>query len=256
MKINVRQSNIDSYQDYLYMEYAVANINKTIDLFCRLIKEDNISFYEYINIINRIYKVQITNNDLLRISSIILGGPSKSTILNTDMMYDIIKHIEVTNYFEYYQKEDNLYLKVAFTDDKDIDFNHRYSSGEINEMINNKKIVFLDFVLNEEDDMNFYEEDEINGLSPINNVTGDNFINLLDIREDYIPSVITYLKSYFTIDRLKSDLDNYIRITKVKLDTLENYIKKKQSSKFTRVNKYNSILREVNKIKKRKISKK
>ena len=254
MKIKMRQSSINTYYGYVYMEKGLQHINDTIDLYCKLIKDDDIPFDEYIDIINKLYNIQITDNDLLRISSIILGDTSKSVILSTNIMYDVIKNTQVTNYFEYFEEECKLYLKVSFTDDNVIDFNHVYTSSEINKLINDRKIVLLQFVLNEEDDMDFYEVDEIKGLSPINNVTYENFLNIKDINEDYIPYFLTYFKSYFTIYRLKEDLNTYTNITKTKLEVLENYIIKKQGNKYTRVKKFNNILIESKKIRRRKVS--
>jgi len=248
MKIKLKTTNIDSYYGQIYMENALININRTILLFDKLLNDDNIPFEEYIDIINRIYKVQITNNDLLRISSIILDDNCKCAIIKTNMMYDVISGLEVTNYFEYFEEEYNLNLKIAFTDDDIIQYDHFYTSSEINNMIKDKKIVLLEFVLDEENDYDFYEEYEYNGLSPINNIL-DLFTNIKDLNEEYVPSIQSYLKNFFTKDRIINDYKRYIHILNIKLDFLEKYISKINNYWFTKNNMFDNVLLECKRLK-------
>ena len=70
MKTRVYQSGIDSYFNEMYIENALLNIEDTINLFEKLINNDNISFADYIDTLSKLYNINITDNDLFKISSI------------------------------------------------------------------------------------------------------------------------------------------------------------------------------------------
>jgi len=172
---------------------------------------------------------------------------------NTDIIFVTTSQIEVNGMFEYTEKEHFLYLKVAYLDDNIIDFDHKYSINEVNRLINEKKIILLEFVL--EDDTNLSHDDEYEVLSPLSMVTKNNFTNFKYIREDYIPSIFLFLKSYFNTDRLRSDFADYLNDTKLKLVVLENYIKNSRTGHSLKLKKFDEITREISKMKERKISK-
>lgn len=189
-------------------------INKeSILLFNKLI-EDNISFKEYINILNRLYKVQITNNDLIKISSIILKDTPKVIILNTNILIDVTKQELISNYFKYYNHYHKLKIKIAYTNDNIINPNHIYTYNEIIKLINNNKIVLLEFILDIEEDNLYYDDYEYRELYPLNNITYNNFINTLYINTKYIPYIKTYLNKYFTKEKLSQDKIKIKRISK------------------------------------------
>ena len=116
MKIKIYLSNIDIYNNEFYIDNALININNTIEAFNKLIEDNNIKVNEYIDTLCKIYNIKITNQDLLRISSIILEENSKCTILDTDIVTEITKRIENKNCFEYIKEKHNLNILVAFTD--------------------------------------------------------------------------------------------------------------------------------------------
>lgn len=243
MKSKIYQNSIDSYFNEIYIENELATVTKTIELFNKLIEDDTIPFDEYIDIINFLYDVQITDNDLLKISSFILGGPAKSTILKTTITK------EITTYFDQ-PKSLEVEVKVAFTDEQEIDLNYKYSANELIEMIDRRKIILLDFVIEEEltynKEITFYE------LYPLNNITSNNFINIKKIN---LPEIIIFLKKYFTVDKLKRDLTYYTTITEQKLEHIENYLNSLQAKYLEKSNKLAQITKQCKKIKERKMSK-
>ena len=186
MKIKIRENNINNYNDYKHIEKELIQINKNLDLFNKLITDKKINYNDYINIINKLYNIQLNDNDLIRISSLVLGEPSKVTILKSNMIYDAISQININNYFEYIEKQQKLYLKVAYTDNKIINFKHTYTPSEILKLIKNKKIVLLEFVLEEDNDLDFYEEYEFNGLCPIKSTTLDNYYIINNPNKNYL----------------------------------------------------------------------
>ena len=210
-------------------------------------------FNEYIDDIKKIYNVEITSNDLLRISSFILNGHTKCTILNTNIIFVTTRKIEVNGKFEYPEKEHNLYLKIVYTDDNITDFDYRYNIDEINKLINEKKIILLEFVLENENDLS--HDDEYEGLSPLSIITKNDFTKIKYIRNDYIPGTFMFFKSYFNADRLKSDLTEYISDVKQKLVVLENYINNSRTGHTLKLKKFDDITCEISKIRERKISK-
>lgn len=250
MKAKFYLSGINNYYNDIYIENALVNINETTSLFSKLICDKELGFNEYIDIINRIYSVQINDNDLFKISDFILGGKVINAILATDVMGFITTKIEINNNFEYVTKENKLYVKVAFSHFDDIDLEHEYSILEIKKLIRDKKIVLLDFVT--DDDCCEYEDGDLYSLS---NVTSNNFTNLKYINEEYIPAIMSFLKGYFTKDRLEEDFANYIKDVEAKLDIVESYIMNVCSGYSFKLEKYNNIISECKKIRKRKISK-
>lgn len=254
MKVTIYQSNINTYLNEVYIENSLININETIESFNKLIKDRELSFTEYIEILNKIYNIQITDNDLLKISSIILKNNTKYTILNTDIIYNITKRTEINYNFKYYNESYKLYIKVAFTNDNDIDFKHKYNTDEISKLINEKKIILISFIPEEESNSYYDNYIEIEKLYPLNNITTDNFINIKKINKDYIPALYSFLKEQFTIDKLKKDLSIYLDTTNKKLEVVENYIKNIQESYNIKINKFNNITKECIKTRKRKIS--
>lgn len=254
MKTKFYLSDINSYFNEAYIENGLANISNTIDLFNELIKNNDMPFNEYIDIINKIYDVKITDNDLFRICSIILGGTSNFVILNTDIICDITKRVEMDNSFKYFEEKHNLYLKVAFTDNTVLNFNHKYGISEITKMIEDRKIVLLEFVLEHEDDS--YLDIQYEGLSPIGDAIFSDFTNLKYIRKDYISSVMSFLKNYFTPSKLRYDLNNYINDVKTKFDMIENHIDNVCTNYSLKLKNLENITLECRKIRERKISKK
>ena len=79
-----------------------------VDIFEKLISNYDMPFNEYIDDIKKIYNVEITSNDLLRISSFILNGHTKCTILNTNIIFVTTRKIEVNGKFEYPENAHNL----------------------------------------------------------------------------------------------------------------------------------------------------
>ena len=79
MKTRVYQSGIDSYFNEMYIENALLNIEDTINLFEKLINNDNISFADYIdthyqaysNMINELKTKTIRDMDIAYSSTIL-----------------------------------------------------------------------------------------------------------------------------------------------------------------------------------------
>ena len=94
MKTKIYQSDVNNYYNEVYIENSLININNTIDNFNKLINNDNMTFDEYIDTLNKIYNIKLSNNDLLQISSYILRNTAKCIILNTDIVQDITRRIE------------------------------------------------------------------------------------------------------------------------------------------------------------------
>lgn len=251
MKTRVYQSGIDSYFNEMYIENALLNIEDTINLFEKLINNDNISFADYIDTLSKLYNINITDNDLFKISSIILGGNTSEIILDTDITYDVTRRIENNNIFTYNDEIHKLYVKVAYIDS--IDAHHKYTYNELIEMVNNKKIVVLNFILDEESDDYCDDEISVHGLLPLGSIISNNFSYLKYIRNDYIPYIYAYLKSYFTTDKLRKDLSAYLNATKEKLTNTENHISDVLTRYSSMIEKYNEINRYIKKIQ-RKIS--
>lgn len=253
MKTRVYQSGIDSYFNEMYIENALLNIEDTINLFEKLINNDNISFADYIDTLSKLYNINITDNDLFKISSIILGGNTSEIILDTDITYDVTRRIENNNIFTYNDEIHKLYVKVAYIDS--INTTHKYTYNELIEMVNNKKIVVLNFILDEESDDYCDDEISVHGLLPLGSITSNNFANLKYIRNDYVPYIYSYLKSYFTVERIKRDFYTYLSITKDKLITTENHISDVLARYSSKVKRYEKINKSIGKIQ-RKISEK
>ena len=249
MKTRVYQSGIDSYFNEMYIENALLNIEDTINLFEKLINNDNISFADYIDTLSKLYNINITDNDLFKISSIILGGNTSEIILDTDITYDVTRRIENNNIFTYNDEIHKLYVKVAYIDS--INTTHKYTYNELIEMVNNKKIVVLNFILDEESDDYCDDEISVHGLLPLGSITSNNFSYLKYIRNDYIPLIYSFLKDYFTTDKLKKDLSAYLNATKEKLTNTESYVSKAFTRYPLKLKRYNSIDKEIKKIRKK-----
>lgn len=186
---------------------------ESILLFNKLII-NNHSFNEHINILNKLYKVQITDNDLIKISSIILGNIPKTIILNTNIFIDVTKQALINNLFKYYNAYHKLKIKIAYTNDNIISPKHIYTYNEIIKLINKNKIVLLEFILDIEEDNLYYDDYEYRELYPLNNITYDNFINTQYIDKKYIPYIKTYLNNYFTKEKLSQDKIKIKKISK------------------------------------------
>lgn len=246
MKTKLYQSDVNNYYNEVYIENSLLNITKTIDNFNKLIN-NNLMFYDYIETLNSIYNINISNNDLLKISSYILGDTAKSIILNTNITRNITRRTENKNKFNYTEEPHYLYIKVSFKDDSIIDSNHKYSTNEIIELINNNKIVLLELLLDEDSDELCNNEVDLDGIYPLIDIT-NNFNNLKYIRKEYIPYITIYLQEYFTINKLKQDLNKYLIDTKEKLEYIENYLKNIQDTYYTKIKKYDCIINNCHKI--------
>lgn len=245
MITKLKQSNINIYYNELYIKNELLNITNTINLFNKLITDNNIPFNEYIDILNTLYKIEITNHDLIKISSLIFSNTSKTTILHTNEIYTITKQIEDDHNFHYIEENHNLNIHISFINDKDIDYNHTYTIEEINNLINNKKIILLDLVIDEDPKYN-----NTNKLIPLSNITSNNFIKIKLVKEEYIPAVTKFLKNYFTKEKLKQELSTYITITKHKLNSLEETLNNIHKNYIVKENSYSeikSICKEVKK---------
>lgn len=175
---------------------------------------NNISFKEYIDILNKLYKIEITDNDLLKISSIILEDIPKTIILNTNIFIDVTKQELIKNTFKYTNKYHRLKIKIAYTENNIINPKHIYTYNEIIKLINNNKIIILEFILDIEKDNLYYDDYEYRQLYPLNNITYDNFINTKYINTKYIPYIKIYLNKYFTKEKLQEDKIKIKRISK------------------------------------------
>lgn len=251
MEAKVYQSDIDNYFNEAYIENALLNIEDTINLFDKLINNDNMPFTEYIDTLNKIYNINITDNDLFKISSIILGGIASEIILDTDIIYDGTKYIENNNVFTCSDEIHKFYVKVAYIDG--IDTTHKYTYNELMEMVNNKKIVILDFIFDGESKNYCDDKIIINELFPLCSITSNNFVNLKCVRNDYIPYIYSFLKDYFTVEKLKGDLYTYLNIIKEKLATTENYINDVLTIYSSKIKRYGEINKYIMKMQ-RKIS--
>ena len=247
MKTKIYQSDVNNYYNEVYIENSLININNTIDNFNKLINNDNMTFDEYIDTLNKIYNIKLSNNDLLQISSYILRNTAKCIILNTDIVQDITRRIENKNNFEYIEEPHSIYIKIAFIDNYIINNNHKYSINEILELINNNKIVLLELILDEDSDELCNNEVDLNGIYPLIDIT-NKFNNLKYIRNEYIPYIIIYLKEYFSVNKLKQDLNKYLIDTKEKLEYIESYLKNIQDTYYTKIKKYDSIINNCYKI--------
>lgn len=247
MKVKLHECYINTYFNEIYVENELSEINDTIYLFTFLINDEELSFDNYIASIKRLYNIQFTDNDLYRICSFILGGTAKKVILDTDMVCTATKRIEINNSFKYSEQDFPLYIKIAYTNDCNIDFNHRYSYDEIKFLIDNNKIVLLDTIITEEDDSYLYDY-EFNDIYPLCNIT-NNFSNLKYISDTYVPFVYKFLKNYFNKDRLKSDFTNYMISVKTQLNILENHINNVYNGYFLKINRLDNVIKTIKRIK-------
>lgn len=235
------------------MQNELMTADRTIDMFDRLIKDDNISFNEYIDIINRLYAVTITDSDIFGICSGILGDTAKVMIWDTDILYETTKRKEIDNHFEYYDARYNLYIKVAFTDELS-DRQHKYSYDEIIRLVNDKKIVILELIIND-DDYPYEEVEDFKALTSLKRITGNGFITLKYVKQEYVSEIYTFLKKYFSKDKLKNDFHYYIDDLNTKLNSLQEYISYIKKGYITKNLELDNILLDCNKLRQRKISK-
>lgn len=175
---------------------------------------NNISFKEYIDILNKLYKIEITDNDLIKIATIILGNTPKTIILNTNIFIDVTKQELVGNHFKYHTTYHKLKIKIAYTDNNIINPDHIYTYNEIIKLINDNKIILLEFLLDIEEDNLYYDDYEYRELYPLYNITYNNFINTKYINKKYIPFIKTYLNNYFTKEKLQNDKIKIKKISK------------------------------------------
>lgn len=255
MKVKIRKSNINMYYNDLYIENEVRNIIKTLEMFDKLTTDDAIPFNQYIDAIDKIFNIQMTYTDLIKISSVILGNNSKISIFETDLIGDVIKRVEINNTFKYLEEEHKLSVIVAFSDDNNINYNCVFCHEEIVKFVKSKKIILLDYVLNEEDDSYTFDEYQFSELYPLSVIVYNNFINLKIISSDYIEAIYIYLKSYFTKEKIKEYYDEYINDLRLKLNVLENHIKCVKDRYSLSLRNLNDIIGSCNKIKEKRISK-
>lgn len=252
MKTKFYQNDINAYHNEIYIENELININKKIDLFKKLMDNNDLPFEEYIKDINRLYNIQISDNDLYRICFYIFGSTPSSIILNTNITYTVTRQIQNNNNFSYTNEDHSLYIKVAYVNNDLLDSKHIYSIEEISALSDNKDIVILEYILDEESDNYCNDEIVINNLSPLNSITSNNFNNIKYINGDYIDAIYNFLKDYFTTSKLKKDLSLYIETTKDKLITLENYINTIINNYSIKIKQYNKISKEICRIKEKK----
>ena len=249
MKAKLRTKDPIVCFNEIYIKNELVNVISTIDSFKELISNKDIEFDEYINIINSIYDVELSNYDILKICNDIFKVPCKTTILNTNLQGVIINQIEKNNKFEYIEEQYPLDINIAFTNDIDIDVYHTYNISEITKLIKERKIILLDFIINGN---SYYDYEEYN-LYPLNNITYEGLLSIERIDKDYIPSVRKTLNNYFTTDKLKQDLNEYITEVKDKLTYLDKYIDDTKTSykqKLKEYDKVSSMSKRIQKINK------
>lgn len=177
---------------------------ESITLFNKLLLK-NITFKEYIEILNKLYKIEITEYDLIKISSLILEGSPKVIILNTNIFIDVTMQELINNYFKYSNKYHKINIKIAYTNDNIITPKHIYTYNEIISLINKNKIVLLEFIIDIKKDNLYYDDEEYRELYPLNNIINNNFTNTKYINQKHIPYIKTYLENHFTKKKLSKD---------------------------------------------------
>lgn len=177
---------------------------ESITLFNNLLIKNN-TFKEYIDILNKLYKIEITEYDLIKISSLILEDTPKVIILNTNILINVTKQKQIDNHFKYYDHYHKLNIKVAYTNDNILNPKHKYTYNEIINLINKNKIVLLEFIIDLKEDNLYYDDEEYRELFPLNNITYNNFTNAKYISKKYIPYIKTYLDNHFTKEKLSKD---------------------------------------------------
>lgn len=186
---------------------------ESIALFNKLLVNST-SLKEYIDTLNKLYKIQITDYDIIKISSIILDNPPKIVILKTNIFVDVTKQELINNQFKYTYKYHKLNIKIAYTNNNIINPTHIYTYTEIINLINNNQIILLEFILNVEEDNLYYDDFEYRELYPLYNITYNNFTNTKYIAKKYIPYIKKYLNIYFTKEKLQKDKIKIKRISK------------------------------------------
>lgn len=187
-----------------------------LSLIIKLINESNtLSDEEFLNILKNVSDISFNKSDILEILSISYNKNfTNYQTIYTSMVSTTIETEGHGHSFDWWEEEVRTIYKVACEEDFQVDPDKSYSIKELQDLLDNKKIVIV-----KENAIELEEELE-------NNEEYKHFevINSLDFfhpESEFFLATIKYIKSYITKEKITSRLIRYVEKLEEDIEELE-----------------------------------